>query len=322
MAAIMPTVSFSATSVQRRLAEMDENPIDMIPVARPITARQSAAAEPFAVRVGPAWFAPPPPSPLELPDLGRARALLHLLFIVLLGVAAPFGLEFTMALLAGDLGAAPASAPTSAPGVEIDPALALIVWKALQALFTTIIVIALLWIPGIRTANFGVRGNGFFAQIGLGILTATGVYAYLILTTLIIIWFASMPSVQEDLQSRTHFLEAIPHFSLGQSAALALCVAIHEEMLFRGLLLPYLRRVTRSWIVAVVISCGIFGLLHFSQGVVGVLQVTGIGLILAIVFITTRSLLTVIVAHALFDFAQLQFLDLVRQTLEKTASGT
>ena len=68
------------------------------------------------------------------------------------------------------------------------------------------------------------------------------------------------------------------------------------------------------------ICCGIFGALHYAQGVIGMLQVTGIGLILTLVFIKTRSIVTVILAHFMFDFAQFQLIGVARHALEQMES--
>lgn len=117
------------------------------------------------------------------------------------------------------------------------------------------------------------------------------------------------PHMMEDTaQSRIEFMSMIPRESWYSSMVLMLLVATQEELLFRGLLLPYLRRLSGSWLIAVMISCLIFAVLHYQQGVLGIIQIELLALAFAIVYITTRSLIAVIMAHFLFNFIQIQFI--------------
>jgi membrane protease YdiL (CAAX protease family) len=101
-------------------------------------------------------------------------------------------------------------------------------------------------------------------------------------------------------------LELLPVHSLGLTIALMVPVAVHEELIFRGLLLPYLRRIGWPWWLAIAASSGTFAVLHVAQGWLAIIQVFGISVVLATFFVLSRSLLSVIAAHFLFDVLQTQ----------------
>ena len=65
---------------------------------------------------------------------------------------------------------------------------------------------------------------------------------------------------------------------------------------------------TGHWWLAVLISSAIFGALHLPQGVLGALQIAGIGATLGLIFVWSRSLLAVTIAHFIFNFVQFQLI--------------
>ena len=75
-------------------------------------------------------------------------------------------------------------------------------------------------------------------------------------------------------------------------------VAVFEEALFRGALIGALGAGTgvNPWLLAVG-SAAAFGLGHGAQGRLGIVVAGGMGLALAGLFVSTGSLLTVVVAH-------------------------
>ena len=125
------------------------------------------------------------------------------------------------------------------------------------------------------------------------------------------------PELQGDLMRRREFMQQIPLQSLGQMVLLLIPVAIHEELLFRGLLIPYLRRVGCGWTGAILLSSALFASLHIAQGWLGIVQIFPVGLALAVFFVLTRSLTAVILAHFLFDLVQTQLARLLWPALEK-----
>jgi len=82
-----------------------------------------------------------------------------------------------------------------------------------------------------------------------------------------------------------------------------------EEALFRGfLMLPVLLYLAPNWDKTsddrlwFVITCGIiFGLVHFNQGIFGILATGAIGMLFSAVFIYSQNLLVLILAHFLHN---------------------
>jgi len=86
------------------------------------------------------------------------------------------------------------------------------------------------------------------------------------------------------------------------SIGLAL-VAVSEEVVFRGVLLPRLSRWLRSEAAGLFASAVLFGLAHWSTGAGAVLQTGLAGLLLGLCTQRTRSLLPAVLAHYVINLA-------------------
>lgn len=314
----------------RRVTPFDPSPPDpQLPVARPVHAPPAIPDLP-----GPRWRPSPAINPLTLPGLPNRRALGYLA-AVLAVIVLPFSLEVGLALASEPAQPASAPAPQSQPPGDFlthldaerpeDPFTTgvLIGWKWVQAALALGLLLFLLRQRDLGPANFGLRGDRVLMQVLLALPTMVGVYMYLIGSTVVVMSLIQLwPALARDIEQRVEFLEAIPQMSSVAAGALFTAVGLHEELLFRGLLLPFLRRLTGSWIAAVAVSCLLFGALHVTQGLIGAVQVTGLAVVLSIVFILSRSLITVVVAHAAFDFVQLQLLvPLIQRITENASAG-
>jgi len=103
----------------------------------------------------------------------------------------------------------------------------------------------------------------------------------------------------------THAYSALhPHGTaqLILASVLVIVVAISEETMFRGYLLLRFASLTRSLLVALVLSCGIFALGHRYEGEAGLATVGVMGFIFALVYVWRKSLIAPIVMHFLQDF--------------------
>ncbi|MBE3589383.1 MAG: CPBP family intramembrane metalloprotease [Firmicutes bacterium] len=92
--------------------------------------------------------------------------------------------------------------------------------------------------------------------------------------------------------------------------AVALTAGFCEEVLFRGLFMTYLSSLG-PWLVMpsiVAISAAAFGFAHLYQGWKGVLGTGVLGVVLALVYVYTGSLLWPILVHALLDLRVLALL--------------
>jgi membrane protease YdiL (CAAX protease family) len=88
--------------------------------------------------------------------------------------------------------------------------------------------------------------------------------------------------------------------------ALMATTAIMEETLFRGILLTRLRRALGSWWSAVLISSVCFGAIHLEgASIVRPVFAFFLSLAFSLVFIRSGSLLSVVLAHFLFNCLQL-----------------
>jgi membrane protease YdiL (CAAX protease family) len=245
-----------------------------------------------------------PSKALDLSALTGREAALDLGLVVLVAILARFAPELVAVLLQPD-----------GPVGEVGWITVLVKWvdAALLAGLTAYLLLR----NRISPAAFGIRTGGLGVQSlwGLATLLAAGVY---VVSSAVVIFalLGSSPEFQQDLSKRVDFVQAMPVHDLARSLLLLSAVAIHEELLFRALLLPYLRRLLGSWWLAVLLSSAVFALLHLQQGLIGVVQVAGMAVLLAVVFILSRSVLAVILAHFLYDLAIFQALRYVLPHLE------
>lgn len=81
-----------------------------------------------------------------------------------------------------------------------------------------------------------------------------------------------------------------------------LMVGICEEMVFRGYLHTFIARFTRSHLIIIVISSVAFGLIHWSGGFNKVLVTSVVGAVFMALYIRTRSLPAIMLAHFAVNF--------------------
>lgn len=93
-----------------------------------------------------------------------------------------------------------------------------------------------------------------------------------------------------------------PHTPAEERAfgALSVTAGICEELIARGYLMWFIGAWTGPWIAAV-LSSALFGLGHAYQGRSGVIKTGAVGLVMALVYLGTGSLLPGMALHALID---------------------
>jgi membrane protease YdiL (CAAX protease family) len=248
-----------------------------------------------------------PPSPLMLPMISRRAAVLDLLLVLLVGLGVLIGISLMLRM----------SAPAGSDELEpINPNL-LLVQEWFQTLAAAAVLAYLVMRHELPLAAFGIRSTSLGRQFAWGAVGLGLTYAWLIISLIVITAFLLLfPGAEEDLMKRRELLRLLPIDSLWRTIALMIPVAISEELIFRGLLLPYLRRLTGAWWAAVLISTGVFAALHFPQGLIGVFQISGVALIFALVFIHSRSLTATIVAHFGFNVGQVLFMRFAQDVLK------
>jgi len=246
---------------------------------------------------------------LEMPQIRRSEALLDLMLIGLAAIILPY--------LPGLL------APFELENVEMGEfGLTAIFQKWCEAGLALGLLCYFVLRQRIRPATFGLQSRQLGWQVLWSLPTLASMYAALLATSLVVFAVVVLfPASESDLAKRVEFAETMPIDNLATTILLLAAVAIHEETLFRGLLLPYLRRLLGSWWAAGLISALLFAILHVPhQGLLGGVQVLGLGIVLAVFFILSRSLLAVILAHLLFDLLQFQLMRILpnlQELLEK-----
>jgi len=149
---------------------------------------------------------------------------------------------------------------------------------------------------------FGLVPRSIGLEVAWSIMPLFACLAPMLVTAAVLIPLAAQsPAIQEDLESRFEFAGQLPSGGWTLVVLLAV-VALQEELFFRGLLLPLLRRLVGSWVMAVTIAAVLFGGLHVQQGVLAVFQITLLAVAFSVMFLLSRSLWPVVVAHFLFNW--------------------
>lgn len=235
-------------------------------------------------------------NPLLLHGVSAPAALFALLIVILVGIIASFVIQVV-------------SLRNLEPGDGDEFAVHLVAVKLFDALMSCALLTVVAAGLRVRLSAFGLYLRQFGLQLGYSVVTLVANYAYMIATIpLILLLMHYFPGLAEDNRRRMEFGSAMPLHDFRLSVALLIPVAVHEEIVFRGMLLPLLRRLLGSWWGAVAISSVAFGMLHIAQGVTGIIQITGVGVVFSIAFILTRSLLVVVLAHFTFDLLQFQLM--------------
>ena len=255
-----------------------------------------------------------PEAPLTLPTLPRRAAVLGLGFVLLLLLA--------MVLVSGAvwLGFYAITHATEPSDEALVPLIAVDKW--INAALTLGALLFFARYHRLTLRAFGIRCDHAGRQAAWGLAALGGVYGALLLSVVFtIVLVALWPELEPDLASRLRFLELMSGGGFLGTVLMLVPVAIHEEILFRGLLMPLLHRLGGPWSVAVVISTLVFAALHVSQGWLAIPQVFLVGLALSLFFLWSRSLLAVIVAHFLFDLLQLQLAQVMLPFMERAAGS-
>lgn len=124
-------------------------------------------------------------------------------------------------------------------------------------------------------------------------------------------------NLMQMAQERTSFLAYISNVPIKWVVPIVLFVGLYEEILFRGFLLPRLFALLPGPTLPIVAASVIFGLVHFTQGPVFMAQTAGVGAVLAIVALRTRSLWPGILTHATIDGVSLVISIVLLPEIEK-----
>jgi uncharacterized protein len=149
------------------------------------------------------------------------------------------------------------------------------------------------WGGGMTPSDLG------FARLSLPLLLVwTGGLTLAGIVVIAVFWLAGFretPLVRE--------LIPVSASDRGWFVALSATAGITEEVVFRGFLIHALVVATGSPVLAVVLSSGVFGVVHAYQQPVGALRATVLGICLALPLVIHGSIYPAILAHAAIDVA-------------------
>lgn len=271
-----------------------------------VEARPVGLATSPDVSVASPYFTLREPPALSLPGVDVSAAWLDLALVLIVAVIARYVPEIIVWSWSGR---------AELPG-DLSVVLTLGKWFEMSA--AVMLLIYMCARNAIAPRGFGVRADRLPAQFGWSAATLVGCYACFLGVGLMIGLAAMLfPQAERDLMQRVEFSKAMPTQDLSITLLLLIPVAIHEEVIFRGLLIPYFWRVSGSATLAVLVTALIFGALHIHQGVLGMIQITALGAALGAFFVWSRSLLATALAHFAFNFLQFQLINSLRDLLEK-----
>lgn len=161
----------------------------------------------------------------------------------------------------------------------------------------------------LRSVGVGRQRFGIDCLIGLGAVVAAYTLIYASQFVLFFFWAGLWEAMAENAG---RLMELVPKQHPFGFARVALVIGLYEEVLFRGFVMPRLRRATGSWTLAVVVTTAIFALLHLPHQVsAALIPITILSLVFSVVTVWRRSIIPAIVGHFLFDFVNFIWLYLL-----------
>lgn len=168
-----------------------------------------------------------------------------------------------------------------------------------------------LWLLALALLALYASGNLSIAELTVREAPRFGepiVAVVLILVTLYLAWslrsVARDPAVRKQtadaMQPMTWMLPTNRREAIWFIGPVSLTAGICEELLYRGYLMQWLDGSMPVW-AAMILSSLVFGLVHAYQGPGGILRTTGLGLLMAALFVVTGNLLWPIVLHVIID---------------------
>jgi uncharacterized protein len=159
-----------------------------------------------------------------------------------------------------------------------------------------------LWVLAAATVAVALASGFTLATLGLVILAPLelAVWSTALVAAALAITFAARALGARE----TALLEHLLPRTTGEKAAfvgVSVSAGVCEEAVFRGFLIPALHVVTGNLWVATGLSSAVFGFLHGYQGAAGIVRTAVLGLLLAVPFLLTGSILPSMIAHFALD---------------------
>lgn len=179
-------------------------------------------------------------------------------------------------------------------------------WLCLRAIGVCLLVGLLLWRNGQGPAQLGLVREGLGREMLIAVPVVIGAYAANIAASIpLSVLGMLLKLTDKEMIARKEVATGLVEMGISVPvfAAAMVLVAGFEEITFRGFLVPRLKVLLRSWPGAVVLSAALFGLGHFYEGTLAVVQTAVLGAYFGFVFIFVRRfrLTSVMLAHAAFN---------------------
>jgi membrane protease YdiL (CAAX protease family) len=160
----------------------------------------------------------------------------------------------------------------------------------------------LVWFLKVRGWTFEKLGVTFTARgVGLGLGLAVATYALFIVVQLIANYLPI------DMNSAAAFYpRAAANLDLQIVFIASVVNGVYEESFVAGYAITALSRVRGPW-TAINVSTGIRLLCHLYQGPIGILAIVPMGLLYGAVYVRTRQLWPLVVAHVVLDVVGLAY---------------
>lgn len=280
----IPPCSTETGSASELISELLDTPPDddAIPLAHPV-----------------AFPLPPKPAPeIYLMGESRSAAWGDILLFLLLFVAFDAIGGILIVGVYRSLSGTPPAAMTD-PRTEKALLVPMLAWRSTVAVLI-VGVIARYRRGSARSVGLTSRNLPIDLLIAFGAAMAAGLIIAIVMSTLAFCFPAFAAQLEENGQ---RIMDRVPRVDPAAFAFVTLLVGLWEELVFRGFLLPRLRRATGSWTVAVVLSTAVFAALHLIDQVAAALVlVVVLSLMFSLITIWRRSIVPAVIAHALFDF--------------------
>jgi len=152
--------------------------------------------------------------------------------------------------------------------------------------------------------TLGFRCPSFPVEVAWAIGALIAIYVLQLLIGLVFAALMPPETLNHVARQRLDLTRAFKPVHPAAMVAFCLYVGFYEETVFRGFLITRLRAVIGkgSWLGAVLVSSVFFGVIHWYQGGLAMVQISVVALVLGAVFVMRGSLVAPMVAHALFDF--------------------
>jgi len=164
--------------------------------------------------------------------------------------------------------------------------------------------------------------EGTFARVIVAGALITGIVAAQVMTLIAMRSNEKMRAKIGEALRPLYFILPVTREERRWWVAVSLTAGVCEEIVYRGFLIPYFMGAPASFPVtlAMIASSLVFGLAHIYQGVRGAIGTAILGMVFAVLFVTTGNLWVPIVLHALIDARLLLMID-EGQNLEPMAQG-